>query len=492
MLRGRAREALTHEVCLREPAPHALNGELLGLGTDVVLWQPTTGRHLRVTDPAALAAPSPPLRARLAALGFLGDRDPGTWYPTRSWWAVLLPDTLELWHALPLDRTPGGFPFRSHRLTAIEVEILAACTGARTVDQVAAAVGVSRDRALATFAPLTRPEVQAIQLREAPVRAREPALERLVAPPRPRHTREAHHHGPRGETTLDRYHAEQIVDGSTHFDDRETTLAHAFASPHPALAGRPFGAALATALGRIDGPVLEIGPGTGELCAAFRTVYPDLPYVRVDLSPELLATQEARCPGTRSLRASATALPLPDQSVGVVICNEVIADLEASPDPGDWPVTPEPGQTRFNTGAWAMLREVARVLKPGGTAWISEFGALDELPEETTQLDHPEVSIHFGQLAAVARSLGLNVSVEPVADALALDRTATWLSRPSWEAVRARARAEGRHLEARAWSPDTLPLPWRVDGLRWVPVTEPGAAPVVDRVLVAWIPSAAR
>ena len=33
------------------------------------------------------------------------------------------------------------------------------------------------------------------------------------------------------------------------------------------------------------------------------------------------------------------------------------------------------------------------------------FGSIDELPEETTHLNHPEISIHFGQLEEVAKKL---------------------------------------------------------------------------------------
>jgi hypothetical protein len=106
---------------------------------------------------------------------------------------------------------------------------------------------------------------------------------------------------------------------------------------------------------------------------------------------------------------------------------------------------------------------------------------VDEAPEETTQLDHPEVSIHFAHLAAVAGALGLRATVEPLAELLGFDLAAEQLSRHSHEAIRARARAEGLHVAARARSPETLNLPWRVEGLHWVPLSEPGAGPLVTR-----------
>lgn len=232
--------------------------------------------------------------------------------------------------------------------------------------------------------------------------------------------------------------------------------------------------------------MLEIGPGTGELGRDLRAALPtplrEGEYWRLDLSPALLARQERELPGTRSLQGDCTAMPLPDASVGLVVCNEVIADLRASPDPEGWPVTPLPGQRLFNTGAFALLAELRRVLRPGGWAFLSEFGAEDELPTETTQLDHPEVSICFGQCVEVARSLGLEVALHPLGPWLGVDPAARWLSRLSLEGLRARLAWDGERLPSRAWTPETLPLPWPVEGLRWVPLSEDGPGPVVTRL----------
>ena len=120
---------------------------------------------------------------------------------------------------------------------------------------------------------------------------------------------------------------------------------------------------------------------------------------------------------------------------------------------------------------------------PGVTAWISEFGALDEVPRETTHLDHPEVSIHFGYLLTIARALGLQASCVPLADFLQVDLGASWLSRYSYEALRARMHLQRGHLAARAWTADTLELPWRVEGLSWVPVADEGPGPLITRFM---------
>ena len=204
--------------------------------------------------------------------------------------------------------------------------------------------------------------------------------------------------------------------------------------------------------------------------------------------------QAERQPGTVGLRADACAMPLREGAVDLLICNEVIADLAAVPWDGSHAAACSPqaevsarveryglgceGEERlYNLGAWRLLESVARVLAPGGAAYISEFGSPDEIPTETSQLDHPEVSIHFGELADVARGLGLEVDLLPMAELLGFELGARWLSRGSFEAMR----GLDAQLEARAWTPESLPLPEPVEGLRWVPITRDGPGPVVTR-----------
>lgn len=495
----------------------------LRVGSRLVLWHRQTGRHLALS-PETLGEverwtpglePPPDLRAvarRLDELHLLRESeapDLSALIPVRSRTVLVLPDVPSLWLPLPTVRTSGGFAYAERGLAAAELALWRACNGARTVAQVAQQASCSLRRALDFFAELTDPEVQALQLRDRPLRRRDPSLSRLVAPDRPPAPRPAHLRGRQGETTLQHYHRHAITDGESHFDDRETTVAHAFAVPHPALGGERFGWRLHAALedrGLLpgdDAPVLEIGPGTGELGEAFleRAAERGLPageLIRLDSSPELLATQRRRLPGTRELLGRATAIPLPAESVGLVICNEVMADLSAVPyDPEEGrPEGPAAevaerlerygldrfeGRALYNLGAWQLVEELARVLRPGGTAYLSEFGALDEVPRETTQLDHPEVSIHFGHLRAIARARGLEAQVIPLAELLGFDLRATWLARHSYDALRAAVRASRGSLKARAWTPETLPSPIAVEGLDWVPLTEAGAGPVVTR-----------
>ncbi len=491
---------------------------LTGLGP-VILWNARTGRHLPVSEdvyaelerwtPGLLPPPDlAALARRLDELHLLRESarpDVARLVPCRSRLVLTLPEVPALWLPDPMVRTPGGHAWRELRLSPATLAFWRACNGSRTVAQAAATAGIALDAAVGFLAELTGPNAQAIQLRDRPVTRRDPSLERLVAPPRGGAPRPADQYGTAGETTLGAYHHAGITDGATHFDDRETTIAHAFGVPHPALGGQRYGERLFDVLDgrgqlRRDAPIVEVGPGDGELGAAFlaRAGGP-LDYLRVDASPELLKTQRARLPGTREVLGTATSLPLPDRSVGLLLSNEVIADLSAVPyDPRGGAhgaareveerlrrhrITPHPGPALYNLGAWLFLEEIARVLAPGGVAWLSEFGGVDELPQETTQLDHPEVSIHFGQLVAVARDLGLRTRLEPLGECLRFEMGAEQLARHSYEGLRARMRSEGRHLPARAYTPDTLKLPWAVEGLQWVPLSDVGPGPLLTRFM---------
>ena len=75
----------------------------------------------------------------------------------------------------------------------------------------------------------------------------------------------------------------------------------------------------------------------------------------------------------------------------------------------------------------------------------------------------------------------------PLAELLEVDLAQTWLSRHSHEALRARMRSEGRHLAARAWTPQTLTLPWTVEGLEWVPLSDEGPGPLMTRFMALLI-----
>ncbi len=485
--------------------------ELLRQDSELLLWQRVSGRCLSLS-PASLArlqtwrpdTPAPahlaPLAQRLRGEGMLREAplDPLILIPCPSRLVLLLPAEPALWLPIPAQRGSGGFPYRPYPLRPKELELWRAFNGARNLAAAARRAGISLQAACAFCAQLTRFDRQALQLRQRPPGPADPSLWRLHAPPRPGGHQPEEHASPQGGTDLRAYHRHGIQDAQHHFDQRETTLAHAFAAPHPALDGQPYGARLRQALAARDmlpqpeGVLLEIGPGSGELGAAWRAAgaNPHL-HLRLDLAPALLQLQARRQPGTWGLLADAAALPLRSESVDLVICNEVLADLQA--------VAPNaersgalarrlarydihsPPERLCNLGAWRLLEQLARVLRPGGAAFLSEFGALHEEPTRTAQLDHPEVSLRFADLLAVARGLGLQAHLLPLHELLDFRLQERWLARGSFEALRSRLRAEGRQLQARAWTPASLALPWPVEGLHWVPITRDGPGPLVTR-----------
>jgi SAM-dependent methyltransferase/5'-deoxynucleotidase YfbR-like HD superfamily hydrolase len=267
--------------------------------------------------------------------------------------------------------------------------------------------------------------------------------------------------GPTPEPSLRDYHKLEITSADDQFERRETTLSHAFRVPHAALSNRTYGGQLARVLVDRDAlhddgtraPMLlvEVGGGTGFFARGFLDglalraprVYNRSRYVICDLAPALRASQRERTSPhkerVRIVGGDAEALPLRDRSVDLLIANEMIADLPVLPVRRDElergeggvgadlvrrygiPVDDAPGLFHVNSGAIRLLEEVARVLKPGGAAFLSEFGSYTNYPDQSTHLDHPEFSIHFGHLRAVATRLGLEVGLEELPALLELD-----------------------------------------------------------------------
>lgn len=247
------------------------------------------------------------------------------------------------------------------------------------------------------------------------------------------------------------------VSPKTRFDDVEATISHLFRRPHPALGGRSYGEALFDALrarGLLErGEVIELGGGAGFVALAMqgaaRREGLRLTHTFIDLSFTLARLQARQVPGAPALVASAERLPLADGgALGLFLANEVIADLRVAP------AHTEEGRAaaqRFgldaakdellNVGAFALVEELARVLAPGASACLTEFGG--DFPAAPVRLEgpfgrgrHVEHSIHFGHLETVARRLGLEAQRVLLADLLGFDRRARVASYP--DAIRFR------------------------------------------------------
>jgi ubiquinone/menaquinone biosynthesis C-methylase UbiE len=112
----------------------------------------------------------------------------------------------------------------------------------------------------------------------------------------------------------------------------------------------PFEAALEA----IDAPVtdvLDLGTGTGSGAAIVVRRFPDARVVGVDLSEEMLERARVNVPSAEFRRADASSLPFPDESFDLVAHANMIPFFD----------------------------EVARVLRPGGTALFA-FSIGDQTP----------------------------------------------------------------------------------------------------------------
>lgn len=321
---------------------------------------------------------------------------------------------------------------------------------------------------------------------------------------------------------LDRYHQHDISDAGEQFDHQETTLSHLLRIPHPALAPvlapaadpattaasapgargapRTYGQALADALlarGAIASGairVLEIGAGLGyvardvieRLAAAGREVH----YTIIELSPTLAAAQRERL-ADRAASGAATwlvgdVLQLdPGGSFDLILSNEMAGDLPArqlsrsevglaidggtadraklaaiSQSAADLGVVIDDAPEPFylQTGAIDMIARIARWLAPGGSAVVTEFGDVAAWPRLSTQLDHPELSTHFGHLMQAARGAGLTANLAFVIDLLDFDRTLQGLAttRSQFRALRALAADAGIDLPKIGYTPELL------------------------------------
>ena len=269
------------------------------------------------------------------------------------------------------------------------------------------------------------------------------------------------------------YHA-RIGDAQAQFEDTETTLSHLFRAPHPALGGERFGDRLASALiargAKSEGArVLEVGGGLGFVGEALSSRLRPSAYLVVDRSPTLARAQRAR--GLFSVVGDALRLPIADGTIDLFISNEMVGDLGSD--------------ETSNHGALALIDECARVLAPGGLAWVSEFGHPTRAPVKSDHLDHDEFSIRFGDLRTRARGRGLEAELFPVPKLVGLagDAEALVTTRASFAALRNLFRAHGADLEKRAWLLDELRAEATRAGISLDDVHGVVASPIGDRTM---------
>lgn len=289
------------------------------------------------------------------------------------------------------------------------------------------------------------------------------------------------------------YYRGEIDNADVQFDHEETTLAHLFRKPHPALDGRTYGQAVVDALlkkGRVaegEVKVLEIGGGLGFMAKAvveaLQAAGRAVTYHIMELSPTLAAAQRERTAGLPVTVHMGDVLTdaFPDSGYDLVLANEMIGDLmavkldrkrfglgEGEPDDAVFekgldesglagelvrkytvPIGDAAEEFYLNIGAWQLSERLMGVMKPGASAWITEFGEMGKWPLLSTHLDHPELSIHFGHLMLVSKGVGFEVDFAFVMDLIDMRRDLEGLqtTRSYFRALKALLAERGIELE---------------------------------------------
>jgi SAM-dependent methyltransferase len=343
------------------------------------------------------------------------------------------------------------------------------------------------DKLVALVRRLTHSDVQALKLSMMPwsIYAKRPALAPAYLSSTMPYARWQPGTAVPPAPSLTEYHVDSITKPDEQFDHQETTLSHLLRVPHPALAGRTYGQALIDALlargaigeGRVR--VLEIGAGLGYVARhaidRLREQGREVEYTIVELSPALAGAQRERLGDDATwIIGDALGAAIADSAFDLILSNEMVGDLPAKQlsrvdiglelagtgsadrdkvravhplaDAVNLDDAPEPFY--LQTGAFELVSRIARWLAPGGTAVVTEFGDANAWPKLSTQLDHPELSTHFGHLQQVARAESLEASVEFVIDLLDFDRTQQGLAttRSHFRALRALASNAGVEL----------------------------------------------
>ncbi|MDP4010966.1 MAG: class I SAM-dependent methyltransferase [Candidatus Roizmanbacteria bacterium] len=232
---------------------------------------------------------------------------------------------------------------------------------------------------------------------------------------------------------------------------------------------------------RTRGPIVNVGDGLGFNGPGIQRALPLSMLINLDLSPRLIEAQKERDPNRSIIQADATRFPFADCSLEGVVANEIISDfltysfrtnqllaiinlIEShrifpknsifSPEElrtvsdliattkqpsGVWteliriyqaydlpiPIDEkERKTTSVNVGAIRFLEELERTLKPGGWAWISEWGSSNDpsyTPNELELEGHSEYGISFDTLSQVGQMLGFDVEVVPLVKEIGVD-----------------------------------------------------------------------
>jgi ubiquinone/menaquinone biosynthesis C-methylase UbiE len=298
-----------------------------------------------------------------------------------------------------------------------------------------------------------------------------------------------------GESHLSEFHTHEIATAEGHFDTIETTVSHLFREPSEALEGLTYGRLLVRNLKKLGwwdrkpGIILEVGGGLGyvarELASGLtsqerhgtRYVFVDItgPFVR----SQLKMAQEAGW-SAAGIQGNAEWLPFKDATVDIIVDNENLADMtpveltrkELLSGAGATPLHQEaldwirkirvplgedvPESFIFNLGPLRFLREVWRVLKPGGRAVLVEFGIEQGFSAPVKLPGHTEYEVQFSHLREAARWLGFQEKYGALPQFLNIKPDTRVLCTGAAYAIRRFCQAEGKEFAIRAYTETEL------------------------------------
>jgi len=357
-----------------------------------------------------------------------------------------------------------------------EMLLYTLCGGEKDIEEIIRTLRpkLTADDVLSIFEKWTSAETQIIRLLPQPLsRYKEiPPPVFFPAPLFPK-LKEAKESKNKLSKSVKDYHLKDISGGYCQFERIESTLSHIYRVRHPILGGKSYGEAFFSKLNEIKQieqgfRIVEVGGGYGamskdvllSLKRAKPEIFQSVKYTICDLSPALISSQRTLHlnEGVKAeyVHCDGEALPLKDRSADVIISNEVIADfsnpeftlnqIDSLSEKTGIPITAEfvdsikntlgnEKSFRLNLGAFKLLKEIRRILKPGGIAIITEYGYENILPFRVKHLDHAEYTINFAHLQQVAESLGMQAELTNAFDFLNFREDVELITHSSFQAA---------------------------------------------------------
>ena len=296
---------------------------------------------------------------------------------------------------------------------------------------------------------------------------------------------------------------ETFVDISSEDFLEQNTLAYLFRGPSEALQEQTYGSKFASYLHgkgylKSNLNLLELGGGSGSLASTFLAeiknshprYYANLKYTILCPDPDNICNLDKEATEKITIVKGEITSPPKEPFYDVVICNEVMASMDnvlmhrvpSSKDPAKSSDSKNPSQGRdmffgegdsvsyvfryrlpledsppeffLNMGAIKTVEAIEKCLKPGGAAFLIEFGEQFDYPQMTGYGDQLLFSTHYNILIHLSEKLGFETNYGYVMEAFGMDTNVQMLAttRSYFTALKYLLGTFGVQLENRAYS----------------------------------------